>query len=77
MSEKEVVTLADEVYSKANGVELNFDKQYSEYIAVQSVLDVLGQLNPKVNPKGPATGSDHVYRGGGWADSARSCRAAH
>ncbi|HRI61523.1 MAG TPA: formylglycine-generating enzyme family protein [Saprospiraceae bacterium] len=28
------------------------------------------------NPRGPETGSARVYRGGGWFDDARSCRAA-
>lgn len=29
-----------------------------------------------VDPTGPSTGSDRVFRGGGWGDSARNCRSA-
>ena len=28
------------------------------------------------NPTGPATGTDRVFRGGGWGDSERNCRSA-
>jgi hypothetical protein len=65
MSEKEVVTLADEIYSKIHGVELNFDDQYSEYLAVKSVFDGIDESFGQINPKGPATEFDHVCRGGG------------
>jgi formylglycine-generating enzyme required for sulfatase activity len=30
-----------------------------------------------VDPGGPATGSDRVFRGGGWDDFARGCRSAY
>jgi formylglycine-generating enzyme required for sulfatase activity len=29
------------------------------------------------DPQGPASGSDHVFRGGGWSISAGPCRAAY
>jgi formylglycine-generating enzyme required for sulfatase activity len=32
--------------------------------------------SPKNNPTGPSTGSDRVYRGGGWSNVARGVRAA-
>ena len=31
---------------------------------------------PQTNPKGPQSGSYRVYRGGGWAYSARNCRSS-
>jgi formylglycine-generating enzyme required for sulfatase activity len=33
-------------------------------------------VSPAVVPGGPATGSDRVYRGGGWYDSPVNCRSA-
>lgn len=31
----------------------------------------------ETDPKGPATGDNRVFRGGGWADGPRSCRVAY
>ena len=33
--------------------------------------------SPATNPKGPASGSNRVFRGGGWYDFAQGCRAAY
>jgi formylglycine-generating enzyme required for sulfatase activity len=32
--------------------------------------------SPQTNPKGPSTGSNRVYRGGGWNHNARFCRVS-
>jgi formylglycine-generating enzyme required for sulfatase activity len=32
---------------------------------------------PVTNPQGPASGSDRVFRGGGWRSDARHCRSAY
>ena len=34
-------------------------------------------LSSQTNPTGPSTGSNRVYRGGGWSSRARSCRSAN
>jgi formylglycine-generating enzyme required for sulfatase activity len=32
--------------------------------------------SPRIDPHGPAWGTEHVVRGGGWTNTARSCRSA-
>ncbi|WP_439625147.1 SUMF1/EgtB/PvdO family nonheme iron enzyme [Gemmata sp.] len=39
---------------------------YAEYTA-----------DPRTDPTGPATGTDRVFRGGGWGDSAKFCRSTY
>jgi formylglycine-generating enzyme required for sulfatase activity len=34
-------------------------------------------ISPKVDPKGPTTGTYHVLRGGTWASSDLECRSAY
>jgi formylglycine-generating enzyme required for sulfatase activity len=33
------------------------------------------QSSPTIDPNGPAEGTERVYRGGGWINTARSCRS--
>ena len=33
-------------------------------------------VSPEINPPGPSTGTNRVYRGGGWFDESYSCRSS-
>ena len=35
------------------------------------------KASPAVNPRGPASGSSRVLRGGGWGSSAVNCRVSY